>query len=208
MTTAVLQELAEDPRVLYRMSTDEYHRMISSGAVMEGAPYELLDGHILRKIRSASGEDTMTVNPAHATAVKRLEKLDGRLTRLGCHMRAQQPITLPPYDEPEPDGAIVRGSFERYRTRHPLARDVLCVIEVADASLGRDRGYKQSLYANFGIGLYLIVNLADAVIEVNTRPLRGKGRYGQTTTLRPRQSVTLPTAAGKGLKVPVRQLLP
>src|SRR6266545_855321 len=101
MSTAITRELASNPEILYRMSVEEYHRMIESGVLEEGVPFELLDGHVVRKIRGKAGEDPMTINPDHATAVGLLSDLNERLKKLGCHMRAQQPITLPPFDEPE-----------------------------------------------------------------------------------------------------------
>ncbi len=206
--SAVLQEVGSNPKLLYRMTVQQYHRMIETGGLQDGAPYELLDGHVVRKIRSAGMEDPMTINPGHATGVSILVELNARLSKFGCYMRVQQPIGLPPFDEPEPDGAIVRGNLEDYSSKHPAARDVLCVIEVADASLGLDRGYKQKIYADSGIGMYIIENLRDRVVEIYTEPMKGKGRYGRSVTLGLKQSLVLPTARGKGLSVSVRKLLP
>lgn len=202
-----VRPLPEDPRLVYRHTVDEYHRMIADGSVREGAPFELLDGQIVLKNRAAGEEDPMTVGPLHVVAVDRLNTLNPRLKRLGCHMRTQAPLTLPPFDEPEPDGAIVRGSREDFTRRHPAAGDVLCVIEVADASLPRDRGYKQRIYADSGIPQYVIVNLRDRTIEVYTQPLKGRGRYGRVETLANKQSVALPAGRGKMVTVTADWLL-
>jgi hypothetical protein len=51
----------------------------------------------------------------------------------------------------EPGGAIVRGSDDEYRDRHPGPEDCRPVIEAADTSLERDRGVKQRAYATAGI---------------------------------------------------------
>ena len=150
----------------------------------------------------------MGIGTHHQTVVDRLADLRPKLRRQGCYMRNQGPVTLPPYDEPEPDGAIVKGKGDDYMERHPGAAEILCVIEVADASLRRDRGYKQRVYADNGIPVYVIINLIDRVVELYTQPLKGTGRYGQSVTLRVKQSLTLPTARGAGLKIPVRRLLP
>lgn len=206
--TAILQEVADDPRLAYRYTVDDYHRMIEDGTLEEGAPFELLDGQVVRKLRNAAGDDPMTVGDDHRIAVQLLGKLDRQFEKLGCHVPIQQPLLLPPFDEPEPDGAIVRGKLRDYAKRKPGARDVLCVIEVADASLGRDRGYKQRIYADSGIPVYAIVNLPDRVVEYYTEPLMGKGRYGRSVTLPPKQTVEFPAAGGKSLKVPVRRLMP
>lgn len=208
MTATTLVHLAEDQWLLYRHTVETYHRMIPNGIVEEGAPFELLDGLIVRKLRSAIGGDPTRVSPHHAWVVGRLSDLSRRLERRGCHLRTQQPVTLPPFDEPEPDGSIVAGRIRDYSDRHPGAADVLCVIEVADASLRRDREYKQRLYANNSIPTYLIVNLPGRVVEVYTEPINGCGRYGRLITLSPKETVEIPAARGQVLKVPVRRLLP
>jgi Uma2 family endonuclease len=208
MTTATTQELLGHPVLLYRHTVEEYHRMIAEGILEEGAPFELLNGQVVRKIRSATGENPMTMNPRHVTVVARLGDLNGKLKRLGCHLRTQSPISLPPLDEPEPDGAVVRGKIADYEKRHPGADDALCIIEVADASLVLDRRYKQQLYANSGIATYVIINLVDRVVELYTQPMKGKGRYAQVATLGGKQTLSIPTTVGKGLNVPIKRLLP
>jgi Uma2 family endonuclease len=208
MTAAMIKELTANPELLYRYSVEEYHRMIPNGIIEEGAPYELLDGQVVRKIRNATGENAMTVGTDHATVVQIIADLNPRLKTRGCHVRLQQPITLPPRDEPEPDAAIVTGTIGGYAHHHPGPGEILCVIEVADASLPRDRGYKQKLYARNGIPKYMIINLLERVIEVYTQPLKGKGGYGHVATLTGRQTLTVPTPRGKGLQIPVQKLLP
>lgn len=204
----LIEELGGEPLVLYRFGLPEYHRMIKLGIVEEGTPYELLDGQIVRKQRNSAGQDPLRASTPHCTAVLLLGKLDRNFEKLGCHLAMQQPISLPPSDEPSPDGAIIRGAICDYAKRKPGAPDVLCVIEVADASINRDRGHKQRIYADSGIPVYLIVNLPDRVVEYYTEPLMGKGRYGRSVTLSPKQSVEFPAAGGKSLKVPVRRLMP
>lgn len=208
MTSAALLELIDDRTRLFRLSVRHYHRMLADGILEEGAPFELLDGNLVRKDRSAQGADPMTVGHDHAWAVKNLALLDTRLRRFGCHMQTQQPITLPPFDEPEPDGAIVRGVPDDYRDRHPGAKDVLCVIEVADASLRRDRTVKLRIYARSGITCYLIINLADRALELYSKPARPAGRYRESATFVVPQRLGLPLARGRKLTIPVRQLLP
>jgi Uma2 family endonuclease len=199
-------ELLKNPELLYRLTVDEYHQMLKCGALEDGAPYELLDGHVVRKIRNARGEGSMTIGTQHATAVTLIGELNGALKGHGCHVRLQSPITLQPNDEPEPDGAIVRGSQRDYKKRHPTAADVICVIEVADASLRRDRGYKQRIYAEHGIPVYLIVNLANRMVEVRTGPL--EGRYQDTEILGSRKRVKLTTPKGKLVTFSAGELLP
>ena len=195
-------------RPRFRLTVDQYHRMIEDGILEEGIPVELLDGRLEWKDRSAAGGDPMTVGDEHAWTIDALNELNTRLRRLGCHARVQQPVTLPPHHEPEPDVAIVRGTRESYRGRHPGPQDVLCLIEVADSSLTHDRTKKLRIYADSGIALYLIFNLPDRVVERYAGPLVGKGRYAESATLGLKDKVTFPTPTGKGLTVAVKNLLP
>lgn len=208
MTIAALRGKTGGGGWPFRLTVEQYHRMIRQGILREGEPVELLDGQLERKDRSAAGENPMTVTAAHATVVGKVDDLNPRFKRFGCHIRIQQPITLPPYDEPEPDAAIVRGAIGDYTRRHPTVKDILCVIEVADSSLAGDRTRKQRIYANGGIPVYVILNIADREVEVYSQPLPGKGRYGKCTTLSAKQRLTLPVPQGKQITIPVRQLLP
>jgi len=202
----LLQEIAADPRLAYRLTVGDYHQMLRDGVLMDGDPYELLDGQIVRKMRNAQGEGPLTIGTRHTTAVMLLGDLNPKLNRHGYHIRLQAPMTLPPYDEPEPDGAIVVGTTRRYLKSHPTAGDCLCVVEVSDASIRRDRGYKQKLYASNGITMYIIVNLLNNSIEVRTKPVGDK--YTDTVILKSRQKLTLPVEKGKPIKVAVKDLLP
>jgi len=191
-----------------RLTLEQYHRMIETGILEEGSPIELLNGCLIRKDRSAAGEDPIAVGNEHILVVMRLTNISRLLEKHGCHLRAQQPIAIEPCDEPEPDGAIVNGTVEDYAGRKPAPGDVLAVIEVADASLRRDRTKKLSIYAQAGIPVYFIFNLREKVVEIHTQPLASSGRYGRAETLSPKQILLLPTARKALVKIPVRQLLP
>jgi Uma2 family endonuclease len=66
--------------------------------------------------------------------------------------------------------AVVRGDPGQYERSHPGPQEVALVVEVADASLYRDRSIKKQIYARAGIPIYWIVNLQDRRIEVYTAP--------------------------------------
>jgi Uma2 family endonuclease len=201
-------ELLDQRSELMPITLDQYQRMIDSGILMSGDPYELLDGYLFRKDRSAEGEDPMTVGHEHIWVVQRLVRLSARLNRLGFHMRVQQPIALPPRNAPEPDGAVAIGTEDDYVDSIPGVAQTPCVIEVADSSLRRDRTTKLRIYASGGIAQYLIINLPDRVVEVYTEPLKEAGHYGQSITLRPGRSVEFQLGRGKKLAIPVKTLLP
>ena len=205
---AAPSELMDERTRVLALSVEQYHRMIEEAILPESEPYELLAGQIIRKDRSARGEDPITVGQEHMWVVKALAELGPRLKPFGCHMHSQQPVALPPFDEPEPDGAIIRGTLDDYRHRKPGPNDILCVIEVADASLRRDRTTKLGIYARAGIESYLIINLPERVVESYTRPTTDGGRYERCETLGAEQSVKLSTAGDAPLSVPIHALLP
>lgn len=193
---------------VFQLTVGKYHQMIERGILPEGEPFELLNGVVVRKDRSASGENPMTVGHEHIYSVTVLQELTELLKRRDCHVRIQQPISIPPINEPEPDAAIVRGTKDDYAERLPTYKDTLCVVEVADASLYRDRMAKLQIYAKGGVAVYFIVNLKDRVVEMYTEPVGRKAQYGSTRVFSIMEKIILPTAKGKGLAVPVRQLLP
>jgi hypothetical protein len=206
-----LRDMVEDRATVLPLTVGQYHRLTAAGVVPEGEPFELLNGYVIRKDRSAAGEGPMTVGPEHAWVIRELTDLNPRFRRFGCHLQIQLPVSLPPWNEPEPDGAIVIGAKDDYRGRHPGAKDVLCVIEVADSSLHRDRTTKLRIYAASGIRQYLIINLPDCLIERHSGPIAGHGRtarYGKVELLKPGQTIELPAPCGNGLKIAVRRLIP
>jgi Uma2 family endonuclease len=160
---------------LLPLTVTQYHRMLETGILEEGAPIELLDGFLVLKDRG----DAMTVNPLHALIVNRLMRISAELEERGAHLRLQCPITLPPDQEPEPDAVIVRGGLEAFLEEHPTAKDVCCAVEIADTSLERDRTTKQRIYAAAGIPQYVLANLKQRQVEIYQEPEPEAGRYRQ-----------------------------
>lgn len=208
MSAAQLKALLKERATLVPLTLEQYHRMVETGILSSGEPIELLDGYLVRKDRSAVGADPMTVGPAHSWALSQIEALLAGLEPRGCHFRSQRPLTISPDSEPEPDGAIVRGSRGEYRNRHPAPGDVYCVIEVADCSLQRDRTTKHRIYADAGIPQYVIVNLLENVIEEYRQPVQGMGRYGQITVHRKGAILKLDLPEAGGFELPTGQVLP
>lgn len=190
-----------------RLTVDQVHAMIKAGIVHEGAAIELIDGVLVHKDRSASGEDPMSIGKDHRLVVSLLGELDADLAQRGCHMQTQNPLSLSPYDEPEPDGAILRGRPRTYADRVPGAADVGSVIEVADSSLAYDRKTKLALYARAGIAQYLIVNLLGRCIELYEQP-RPDGSYGQIVVSRVGETVGLRLPEGERFEILADRILP
>lgn len=124
------------------------------------------------------------VGARHATCVRRLIRLCAPLVvRQSVTLSVQDPVILGPYDEPQPDVALLRYRADDYAASHPTPADVLLVIEVADTSLERDRDLKLPLYAQAGIPEVWLVNLEAQEIQVYREPA-AQG-YRAVATVRP-----------------------
>ena len=167
MSTSVLSSPASlvsaavlPPDTVWRLSVQQYHEMIRTGILTDDDPVELLDGLLVTK---------MPKNPAHSTATRMARGVLEQRVSPQWFVDTQEPITLEA-SEPEPDLIVIRGGRERYTARHPGPADVALVVEVADATLKRDRDLKQRLYAQAGIPVYWIINLVDNIVEQYTLP--------------------------------------
>ena len=98
-------ERTEFAAPLKEWTVDEYHQLIKCGIIHDGAPIELLDGMLVYKDRGEGGRP-MTYGPRHAFLVSALMALNDLLKPHGYCIRLQQPITIRPRHEPEPDGAV------------------------------------------------------------------------------------------------------
>jgi Uma2 family endonuclease len=148
------------------MNVGEYERLASAG-VLDDPRVELIDGYLERKT---------TKLPPHAVVTELLRRLlegllpGGEPAEQQWHIRKEDPVRIPDFDEPEPDLALVRGALGVFRTSHPGPGDIELIVEVADSSLLRDRSRKLAAYARAGIPAYWIVNLISNQVEVHTVP--------------------------------------
>lgn len=145
---------------IWRMSVDQYHAMIDAGILGEDTPVELVEGFLLEK---------MAKNPPHSFVNEELQAALAAVVPEGWCVKAQNPITLLD-SEPEPDVVVARGTRRDYRKRHPGPAEIAIVVEVADASLRRDRSIKRRVYARAGIREYWIVDLINRRVEVYSQP--------------------------------------
>ena len=151
---------AMPPEPVKRFSVDQYHELIRSGLIEEDDPIELLEGWLIEK---------MPKNPPHNVATGLVADVLQSLTPGGWHILSQNSITLED-SEPEPDAALVRGKRRDYTGRNPRPADIALVVEVADSTLSRDRGFKKRIYARAGIVHYWILNLIDRQVETFSDP--------------------------------------
>jgi len=188
-------------------TVEQYHLWIQNGWLPEDTGAELIDGFIVRKDRSAAGEDPMTIGDRHRLAVNELVDVAPAFKLFGCFLQIQQPVSMPPDGEPEPDASIARGRSRDYADGPPGPPDVLCVIEVSDSSLLRDTTVKLRIYAEAGTPVYVVVDLQHDVVLVHRDPNAGAGTYPPPQTLRRGDTLSLPTAGSDTVDIAVDQLL-
>ena len=122
-----------EPPELYRFTVDQYERMGEAGILTEDDRVELIDGFVVTK---------MGKKPPHVWAVDSVEQLmRDALGRAWC-VRGESPARIPPFDEPEPDVVVARGTRVTYLARHPAPADIVLIVEVSDTTYHRDRGKK------------------------------------------------------------------
>jgi Uma2 family endonuclease len=164
-TATTTQARVLSPRP-HRITVDEYERIIEAGVLEDPGRVELIDGEMVDKMGKSAEHGYVTK--------KTLRALEGRLPS-GWTWRSEQPVRIPPFDEPEPDVTVVRGTDEDYEHKLPTPADVGLLIEVSSSTLVQDRGKKLSTYGKGKIPVYWIVNLVNRQVEVYSRP--GKTGY-------------------------------
>lgn len=151
-----------------RFTVDQYMAMFEDGTLPRGGHrFELLDGEIYEE---------MSHNPPHAGTTSRVSYTLFRRYGDVAMVRTQMPAELSTTSLPEPDLALVKLRDDFYTSRHPQPEDILLLVEVADTSLGKDRGIKLDLYAKLGVREYWIVDVTARAVEVYREP--GAEGYG------------------------------
>src|SRR4051794_36484965 len=112
------------------MTVDEYEAKAASGEIPEDSRVELIEGKLVRKV---------TKNTGHSFSVCAVHDHLAALLPAGYSVRQECPVSIPPLSVPEPDASVVQGARARYRKRHPGPADIALLVEVADASLAKDR---------------------------------------------------------------------
>jgi len=142
-----------------RWTRIEYDRLIDAGFFHPGDPVELLGGQMV--VAEPQGSRHFATLRATQEALR--EAFGDR-----WEIRGQGPIALDDESEPEPDLAVVPGTFRDYRAAHRSSPSL--VVEVSETSLALDRAHKGSLYARAGLVDYWIVNLPERRLEVYRDP--------------------------------------
>jgi Uma2 family endonuclease len=182
----------------YPLSVEQYQEIAARGIIPSGAPVELIDGQLVRK---------MTKSEPHITCCEILNIWLMRRLPDGWYASVENPLVLADVrSEPEPDLKVVSGTPRDYLARKARPEDVALVIEVSDTSYSFDRKVKARLYAASGVPVLWLVDLNRRVLEVHTGP--GPEGYGQIAELAEADEVILTLGGREVARVAVRDLLP
>jgi len=140
---------------------EEYHRATAAGAFRPDERLELIGGEIY--------ENMSPQRSPHASGISAVEEALRNILPESHFIRIQSPLTFLPDSEPEPDVAVVAGSWRDYIESHPST--AVFVAEESDTSLSTDRTLKAGLYASAGIPEYWILNLNERLLEVYRDPV-------------------------------------
>jgi Uma2 family endonuclease len=154
---------------------------------------ELIEGEII---------DMAPIGDSHAALTDPLAALLRAAFGPSFSVRSQVPIALgddTKPSEPQPDVAVVTGSWRDYIARKPGPADIKLLVEIADTSLNADQSVKAALYAAAAVPEYWVVNLIDCSVEVYRDP-SGTG-YVSRKIYRPGESISPLFAPGASLAV-------
>jgi Uma2 family endonuclease len=161
-----------EARPIFRLAVDAYHRMIDAGIFNEDDRVELIDGEL---------RAMPPINPDHAGKNNRLNRLLTLRAGADALVAVQNPLTLSPRSEPEPDLMLLRARGDFYEGANPTPADTLLVIEISDTSLRYDREVKVPLYAAHGVPEVWLIDLRHRRLEL----FRDPGPDGYRQILRP-----------------------
>ena len=182
-------------RTTFRYTVERYHAAIAAGVLTELDKLELIDGELIEK---------MPIGKKHRDCVDKINLYFVRRFGDVYLCAGQNPITIPPHSEPEPDYALVDREQYAIRDGNPEPADIHLLIEVANATLDYDRGPKARLYAGAGVPEYWVIDLQHDRVEVYLDPDSGDGTYDQVRRYRKGEAIDSPRCG----RVRVDDLLP
>ena len=95
--------------------------MGQAGILGEDSRVELIAGELI---------DMAPIGSPHASVVSTLSMFFARQVGDLAMVSTQNPVTLPPDSEPQPDILLLKPRPDRYRSALPTAADVMLLIDV------------------------------------------------------------------------------
>jgi len=192
MPVAKAQPTLADARPVFRLGVDAYHQMIDNGIFDQDDRVELIEGEL---------RAMPPIKPDHAGKTNRLNRLLNLRVGDEALVTVQNPLTLPPHSEPEPDLMLLRPRDDFYERANPTPKDTLLVIEICDSSLRYDQEVKVPLYAAHGVPEVWLVDLQHRRLEIYREP----GTDGYRLILRPDLTEVISPVLLPSLRVPVKE---
>ncbi|HLF13185.1 MAG TPA: Uma2 family endonuclease [Gammaproteobacteria bacterium] len=156
----------------HRITVEHYYRMAEAGLFEEDERVELINGEII---------DMPPMGSRHAGTVAQLTDVLSHAVGGRAMIRAQLPVRLSDDSEPEPDIAVVKLRSDYYKSNHPVAADILLLVEISDTTVRYDRQVKVPLYAQRGIPEVWIVDLQSGEMHFYRSPVNGKYTVASST---------------------------
>ena len=164
---ALVFKTASEPHVGELTFFRIFSGMVVNGQEVVNATREQTEE--LPHLSISQGKERIEVNRLHAGDIGVVAKLkDTHTNDTLCF--ASRPLVLQKINFPQPDIALLRPRADFYTTAHPVAEDVLLLIEVAETSLRLDRRLKIPLYARALIREAWLVDLNRGCVEVHREP--------------------------------------
>jgi Uma2 family endonuclease len=176
------------------LSVEDYHRMGEAGLFRPEERLELING------------DLITMAPIgwpHLQVVTVVAQSFAMQAAGSAIVLVQNPVSLPPDNEPQPDIALLRAEY-RLRPALPVADDVLLVVEVADTTLERDRDVKVPLYARHRIPEAWLLDVKKERATI----FRDPGPEGYGTVISPAPDAAISPLLRPDLSIPLAKIWP
>lgn len=158
--------LLEQPNKKHLFNVTDYYRMGEIGVLPTTLRTELIAGEIL---------EIPPIGATHADWVDCLVKFWMKSVSDAIRVRAQNPLRLNEFNEPQPDILLLHE--RNYRRAHPTPEDVLLLIEVSDSSLRYDRETKVPLYAQNNVVETWIIDIHKQRLEIYRDPQAGEYQH-------------------------------
>ena len=162
-----------------KLTVDDVIHMADARIIGETERVELIDGRLVEM--SPEG-------PEHAGIVGRLTTLLARMYPERYEVRSQSTLPISTHEYVEPDVYVIdspSGTLE-----WPSPDKVVLTVEVANTSAAWDLTGKATIYAGWGVPVYMVVDLTQHAIVVHTD--RGPDGYRTVSNHRGDEPIGLP----------------
>jgi hypothetical protein len=160
-------------RVVYRLTSDQFMKMIEAGIIADHEDVELWDGVLYK----------MTKHELHNLIVMRTAEALRPVIPQGYHVREEKSSKDGTHSLPEPDVAVAREKMGDSFPDPPALTRLALVVEVDHSTRRADRVVKFHRYAARSIRVYWIIKASRRIVQVFDTP-QGQGKSARYTRMR------------------------